>query len=414
MDACLRPGPRLWLRVLHQRILVMGDRSSANSGDPDPPPSDRRWLVDGDGSVFWRCGCRHGEGGPCPRHGRRGHGSWYFSLNVPDPGDGTIRRVRRGGYRSRTTAARALAAVRDPYADPGRAAMTVGGWLHEWIETRQGLTPSTLKAYREHIRLHLEPGLGLIPLTELDVHDLVAFYRALATRRRSRDRAPLSAATIQRINTTLRAALNAARRRGLINRNPAAEIGLPRGRRPKAVVWTDDQVAQWQRTGARPPVAVWTASQTARFLASCREHRLYAAFHLIALRGLRRGETIGLRWCDLDLDRGVGYICRQRTRVRKQILETPPKTETSRRLLVLDRTTVAILRQHRARQNAACTATGSEPSGYVFTNLRGQPCTPNTSTTPSRNSSSRPTCHRSGYTTSGTPRPASRWKQGRT
>ncbi|HZP50892.1 MAG TPA: hypothetical protein VFB40_06970, partial [Actinocrinis sp.] len=85
------------------------------------------------------------------------------------------------------------------------------------------------------------PGLGLIPLTELNVHDLVTFYRTLAKRKRSRDRAPLSAATIQRVNTTLRAALNAARRQGLIGRNPATEIGLPRGRRPKAVVWTDDQ-----------------------------------------------------------------------------------------------------------------------------------------------------------------------------
>lgn len=97
---------------------------------------------------------------------------------------------------------------------------------------------------------------------------------------------------------------------------------------------------------------------------------------LIALRGLRRGETIALRWCDLDLDRGIGYICRQRTRVRDQVLETPPKTETSIRLVVLDRTTVAILRRHRARQSAACAATGSEPSGYVFTDLRGQPLHP--------------------------------------
>jgi integrase len=267
-----------------------------------------------------------------------------------------------------------LAAVRRPYTEPGRAALTVAGWLHEWIETRHHLASSTLKSYREHIQLHLEPGLGLIPLAELDVHDLVAFYRALAKRRRTRDRAPLSAATIQRVNTTLRAALNAARRQGLIDRNPASEIALPRGRRPRAVVWTEDLIAQWRRTGVRPPVAVWTAAQTARFLASCREHRLYAAYHLIALRGLRRGEAIGLRW--RDLDRGIGYICRQRVRLRDQILETTPKTETSIRLLILDRTTVAILRQHRARQIAACAATGSEPSGYVFTDLRGQPLHP--------------------------------------
>jgi integrase len=269
-----------------------------------------------------------------------------------------------------------LAAVRHPYTDPGRTALTVGGWLHEWIETRHHLASSTLKSYREHIQLHLEPGLGLIPLAELDVHDLVAFHRTLAKRRRTRDRAPLSAATIQRVNTTLRAALNAARRQGLIDRNPASEIALPRGRRPRAVVWTDDLITEWRRTGIRPPVSVWTAAQTARFLASCREHRLYAAYHLIALRGLRRGEAIGLRWCDLDLDRGIGYICRQRVRLREQVLETAPKTETSIRPLILDRTTVTVLRQHRARQIAACTATKSEPSGYVFTDLRGQPLHP--------------------------------------
>jgi Phage integrase, N-terminal SAM-like domain len=78
-----------------------------------------------------------------------------------------------------------------PYTEPGRAALTVGGWLREWIETRQGLAPSTLKAYREHIGLHLEPGLGLMPLTELNVHDLMAFYRALVSRRRTRGCAPL-------------------------------------------------------------------------------------------------------------------------------------------------------------------------------------------------------------------------------
>jgi integrase len=331
--------------------------------------------MDGDGSVFWRCGCRH-RAGPCPRGGRRGHGSWYFSLNVPDPGGGQVRRVRRGGYRSHSAAARALAAVRHPYTDGGRAALTVGGWLREWIETRHHLAPSTLKSYREHIQLHLEPGLGLIPLTELDVHDLVVFYQGLAKRRRTRDRAALSSATIQRVNTTLRAALNAARKQGLIDRNAASEIALPRGRRPRAVVWTDDLIAQWRRTGTHPPVAVWIATQTARFLASCREHRLYAAYHLIALRGLRRGETIGLRWCDLDLDQGIGYICRQRVRLREQVLETPPKTETSIRLLILDRTTVAVLRHHRARQLAFCAATSSEPSGYVFTDLRGQPLHP--------------------------------------
>ena len=65
------------------------------------------------------------------------------------------------------------------------------------------------------------------------------------------------------------------------------------------------------RTGARPPVAVWTTAQTRRFLKAAAGHRLFAAYHLIALQGLRRGEACGLRWADLDLDAGLAYITRQ-------------------------------------------------------------------------------------------------------
>ena len=49
-------------------------------------------------------------------------------------------------------------------------------------------------------------------------------------------------------------------------------------------------------------VGVWTAAQTAEFLHQVQGHRLYALFHLVALRGLRRGEVAGLAWSDLDLD----------------------------------------------------------------------------------------------------------------
>lgn len=52
-------------------------------------------------------------------------------------------------------------------------------------------------------------------------------------------------------------------------------------------------------------------AQLAQFLASIASHRLFAVFHLIAMRGLRRGEACGLRWEDLDLDEGLAYISRQ-------------------------------------------------------------------------------------------------------
>ena len=129
-------------------------------------------------------------------------------------------------------------------------------------------------------------------------------YRVEETRRPASDgedrlgkggkhRPPLAASTLQRIRVTLRVALNAAVRDGLIEHNPARHLELPRPRKARAVIWTEDQVEQWKRTGKHPSVAVWTAAQTAQLLHAAREHRLYAAFHLVALRGLRRAETAG-------------------------------------------------------------------------------------------------------------------------
>lgn len=62
-----------------------------------------------------------------------------------------------------------------------------------------GLRPSTVKSYRNHIRLDPEPSLGLIPLTELNTHHLIVMYKALARRPTARDHTrcpqPLSCAT---------------------------------------------------------------------------------------------------------------------------------------------------------------------------------------------------------------------------
>jgi hypothetical protein len=80
------------------------------------------------------------------------------------------------------------------------------------------------------------------------------------------------------------------------------------------------------------------------------EARLYAAYHLIALRGLRRGEACGLRWWDLDLDGGVATINQQLQQYDGHIVVGPPKTARSVRTIALDRTTIAALRRHRQRQ----------------------------------------------------------------
>src|SRR6266700_3115982 len=338
----------------------------------------------GDGCVYRRCGCAdpvtgRQRGGQCPRLAAGGRqGSWYVQMELPAGLDGRRRRIRRGGFPSRRAAVAVLARLQAPRpGDAGGRVLTVGDWLAHWLISRTSPAASTIRGYAAHVRLYLAPYLGQVPLAELSAGQVQAMFTAI-TRQHQALGTPVSAATLTRIRATLRAALNAAIRRGLISENPASKAELPRASRPRAVVWTPYRVDEWRRTEERPPVAVWTAAQTAEFLASIQEHRLYAAYHMIALRGLRGSGAAGLRWCDVDLDGKVAVISQQLQQYDGRLAVCPPKTPHSTRVIALDRTTVAALRAHRDRQlaEAATYGPGWRASGYVFTGLNGDPMAP--------------------------------------
>jgi integrase len=165
--------------------------------------------------------------------------------------------------------------------------------------------------------------------------------------------------TVRGIHVVLRKALADAERLGLVVRNAAA--------------------------AANPPVppkyehTTWTAEQLARFLDAIESERLAAAFVLLATTGMRRGEALGLRWGDVDLEAGRLSIVQTITTVREQMVISPPKTARSRRSVSLDRMTVAALRDHRRRQNEERLRAGEAWSGVgdlVFTNEVGAPVHP--------------------------------------
>jgi integrase len=83
-----------------------------------------------------------------------------------------------------------------------------------------------------------------------------------------------------------------------------------------------------------------------------------------------------LRWCDIDLDHRILMITQTTQRIDGHLMQCPPKSASSRRMVVLDHTTVKELRRHQARQHSEATQRGIDPSGYVFTNRRGQPLNP--------------------------------------
>ncbi|MFE5187602.1 site-specific integrase [Streptomyces sp. NPDC056628] len=83
-----------------------------------------------------------------------------------------------------------------------------------------------------------------------------------------------------------------------------------------------------------------------------RNDPLYAAFVLAIAIGLRRGELVGLRWTDVDLDKRVLYV-RQQTQRRRGVLYDDDTKNRRNRALPLPAMCIAPLRRHRMRELAA-------------------------------------------------------------
>jgi len=171
-----------------------------------------------------------------------------------------------------------------------------------WLErAAEYLRPSTMRGYREHVHRSLLPFLGHLDLADANPRDVQVMLRKLAGHRTAAG-SLLAPATIARVLATLRSALSAAVREGLITVNPAAAGGGARPTTAHAVVWTPPREHAWRSLRQRPSVAVWDRHHLVAFLEDAREDRLFALWWIAALFGLRRGEPAGLRWCDIDLD----------------------------------------------------------------------------------------------------------------
>ncbi|MGK4909366.1 tyrosine-type recombinase/integrase [Streptomyces albus] len=107
--------------------------------------------------------------------------------------------------------------------------------------------------------------------------------------------------------------------------------------------------------------------------------RLYALFHLCGTRGLRRGEGVGQEWEYVDLEARI-TPARAITVHGWDPYEDDPKTDGSAATIALDSVNVAVLRAHRARQQAEREAAGPawQETGEVFTNEDGSSLHPET------------------------------------
>jgi integrase len=282
-------------------------------------------------------------------------GLWSYVVDVGRDSNGRRIQEKKGGFLTKQEAREARAArvttLSSRTADAHR--LTVEDFLEQWLEGKRKLRPSTLASYREYIDGVFKPHIGSLRLVELERHPehLDRMFTALAQPRENGRR--LAVGTIHRMYGALRAALNVAVRRRLITFNPALTIELEELPRPRIVVWTAEQVGE--------------------FLDFVKDDRLYPLLRLVLMTGLRRGEAVGLRWSDVDLDEKVLTVRQQVVDVGGELHIGAPKTKSGERVVPFDEETAAVLRAQQRAQAAERLAWGEAwvESGLVFTNEDG-------------------------------------------
>ncbi|MBF9315819.1 tyrosine-type recombinase/integrase [Mycobacteroides chelonae] len=249
---------------------------------------------------------------------------------------------------------------------------TLGDWLAHWRGTTLAASDrkeSTKELYANISRRHLEvEPFGAIRLDKLkpsDIEGLVLALRAKTKQGRVTEAnaepepvRALSDATIRQAYTVLRAGLDGAVRDGLLAKNPAAAV---------------------QRPGLTRREAKHVDAVDVNKLLLCAEGLRYRdVLALIAGTGLRRGEALALRWADVDLDKRMLAVRGTLGRVGGRLIITEPKTERSRRTVPLSLALVAMLRAHRAAQDAERQAAGNQWNDHqlAFTTEIGTPVDP--------------------------------------
>lgn len=260
--------------------------------------------------VFKRCG-----------HASACHCDAPWSYRAQFSAGGERSGVSGSGYATakEATAARVAAISAGKRRTGPATTATLADYLHSWLEGHsRTLRPGSVSTYRSRvtaISAHPTASKRLTSLTEAQYRRMIGDWRD-----------ELAHSTLTGRVGTLATALHAAVRSGILPSDPLAGVTV-------------------SRTKARFVAETWDLETALAFLKHRREAEdpLYVAWHLALVTGLRRGELHGLKREDLDLEHDRIWVRRQRSAIRGQVHEGPPKTEGSDAPVYLDEATCDLL-----------------------------------------------------------------------
>ena len=234
---------------------------------------------------------------------------------------------------------------------------TLGEWWDLWLEVNSDrLKRRTVESYKAVKSRYVSASLAKRPLNEVGPLDIERLYSDLARKPKvgGEEGETLSRSTVHQVHRVLRACMKAAFRKGIIGQDPMARVTPP----PRGKAQDDSLSLQ----------------EVQAVLKAAEGHTLEALWTIVLTLGLRQGESLGLKWQDVDWNRQTLRVERQVHRSKGGWLFESTKEEDVR-VLPLDERTLALLRKHKAAQSQQRLAAGTRWVDYdcIFTTSVGTP-----------------------------------------
>lgn len=226
------------------------------------------------------------------------------------------------------------------YIPPSKT--TLSEYLSMWLEeyARPNIAITTYSGYAVNINNHIIPYIGNIPLQELQPIQIQKLYNHLAKEGNSTKKCGLSPRSIQYIHMVLKQALKKAYEIQLIPKNVADMVKIPKQKKYIPNFLYEEEI----------PV----------LLEIFKNSNIYIPVLLAVGIGLRRGETLALKWANVDLENKVISITENLIPTKDGVQFSTPKTEASQREIVVPQTIIEELIQQKEKQIANKKLLGNE------------------------------------------------------
>lgn len=276
----------------------------------------------------------------------KGRNRWLVRIESSDPVTGKRRRVTVGTYSTKKLAELAEANAitereRGTLLAPDRT--TVGELLRDWLQLKKSeITSQSFQDYSHVVEKHLVPALGDVRVQRLTAARVQAQYSEWQA-------GGMGAWTLRGCHMRLSQALKHAVHFGVITSNPCEVVKPPRVGKSKADTWNQQEAAVFLHATMSRPVLNRSGDTGAR-----RPDGLHPLWHLLLLEGMRRGEGLGLRWRDVNFERGTAHIVQtvapDKANKGTALIQDRTKTAAGSRTVRLTARTLAELKKHRGKQ----------------------------------------------------------------